>query len=204
MCLYCLCPQLGWICHGAPWTGLWQWAHSRIFTFVCWSKWHRASAPSLSVFCGTHCSQHLLSFLLLPRGTDNSNECELITTIMTYFNKSLKQTMVVLQQLPSQCWVELILQQLIGLLEEQITCHEWLALCLLTHSVLYPFSTVAALPWFIFCFHPGSITDLLIDHGRCSKRLQYSAGLNWIPWHCVPVYCFKGFGCYLCLSALFL
>lgn len=63
--------------------------------------------------------------------------------------------MVVLQQLPSQCWVELILQQLIALQEELITCHECLAVCLLTHSVLCPFSTVAALPWFIFCFHPA-------------------------------------------------
>lgn len=121
----------------------------------------------------------------------------------SYFNKSLKQTMVLLQQLPSQCWVELILQQLIGLQEELITCHECLAVCLLTHSVLYPFYTVAALPWFIFCFHPGSVTDLLIDHATCSKRLQYSAGLSWISCHCVPVYCSKSFLAAICVYQLF-
>lgn len=88
-------------------------------------KVHSASAASLPVGLAAASTSLHPSFFLVGL----MNPVSVSSLQPSYFNKSLKQTVVLLLQLPSQCWVELTLQQLMGLQEELITCHPWLCVC---------------------------------------------------------------------------
>lgn len=86
-----LCPQLCWL---LSWSTLERPVTIGSFTalqsnlYLCWSKWHRAGAPSWSPVGHTTDRTFLHSCFFL---VDKSNWCELITTIVTsFFNKSLK------------------------------------------------------------------------------------------------------------------